>query len=330
MIPGIQKTTQDNSKTMNPTTSPTGLPPPSRSPLPANGLRAWEPEGPRCLPSLSIFKKSCPGLFSPKSAFTLIELLVVVAIIGVLFAIALPVFGNAGRKDTYRAAQQVATTLRLARQHAIAKRQWTFVIFPNRDSTYVTDSKALNNYKKCLRSYAVIAVTNNMDKWRSNADKGPVVNGEMEFEFVSDWKYLPEGIYFDDTSPSVQSNNFVFGNKGGTGYDSTAQSANKFRFPYDPSDPNKDSKMMKMSAVLFKPNGRFFMMQQTGDDNDPNKKSKHWIDQKYVRLYLSSDRYYEFDGTEISDPITIPGTNTMLQFQAKTGMVKIYDGEKVN
>ena len=253
--------------------------------------------------------------------FTLIELLVVVAIIGVLFAIAMPVFGNAGRKDTNRAAQQVATTLRLARQHAIAKRQWTFVIFPNRDGEYTTDEKALNNIKKCLRSYAVVAVTNNMDKWRSNADKGPVVNGEMYFEFVSDWKYLPEGIYFDDSSPSDLDSNFVFGHKGSTGYDGGASS--KFKFPYDPSDPNKSSKQMTMSAVLFKPNGRYFMMQQSG--------SKHWLDQKSVRLYLTSARYYEFDGkSSLSDPVDVPGTNTMLQFQAKTGMVKIYSGEKAN
>lgn len=325
MIPGIQKTTQDNSKTMNPTTSPTGLPPPSRSPFPANGLRAWKPEGPRCLPSLSIFKKSCPELFSKKSAFTLIELLVVVAIIGVLFAIAIPVFGNAGRKDTYRAAQQVATTLRLARQHAISKRQWTFVIFPNRDGTFSADPKALNNIKKCLRSYAVVAVTNNMDKWRSNADEGPVVNGnestgKMYFEFVSDWKYLPEGVYFDDTTPGSgdgeQKGNYVFAGKGGTGYD--ASSASQFKFPYDPANPNQSSKQMIMSAVLFKPNGRYFMMQQSG--------KKHWLDQKSVRLYLTSARYYEFDGqSSLAEPVAIPGTNTMLQFQAKTGMVKILD-----
>jgi len=256
-------------------------------------------------------------LFSKKSAFTLIELLVVVAIIGVLFAIAIPVFGNAGRKDTYRAAQQVATTLRLARQHAISKRQWTFVIFPNRDGTFSADPKALNNIKKCLRSYAVVAVTNNMDKWRSNADEGPVVDGVMDFEFVSDWKYLPEGVYFDDTSPSIQSNNFVFGNKGGTGYD--GGKAKEFKFPYDPANPNQASKQMIMSAVLFKPNGRYFMMQQSG--------KKHWADQKYVRLYLTSARYYEFDGqSSLAEPVEIPGTNTMLQFQAKTGMVKIFDG----
>lgn len=244
--------------------------------------------------------------------FTLIELLVVIVIIGVLFAVALPVFENAGRKDTNRAAQQVMNTLRLARQHAVAKRQWTFVVFPNTDGDYTAGTKGLDTLDKCLRSYAVIAATNNLDSYKMYQEDtaGPTVD-DMELEFVSDWKYLPEGIYFDDND--ALTGNYLFGK--GNYY--VPGAAGKFHFPLDPANTTNGLDMI-MSAVLFKPNGRMYTMVHSG--------TRHWSDGiKYGRLYLTSAKFYDPSGNTLGSAQPIPGTNTVLQFQAKTGMVKIYD-----
>jgi prepilin-type N-terminal cleavage/methylation domain-containing protein len=248
-----------------------------------------------------------------KRGFTLIELLVVIAIIGVLFAVAMPVFENAGRKDTERAAFQVMSTLRLARQHAISKRQWTLVVFPNKDGGDYTGAGG-NTLDKCLRSYAVLAATSTLDgEYRFDpALRDPRVS-DMKLAFVSDWKFLPEGIYFDDDVN--QDDNFLFGGLvgGQPAYEAV------FTFPTDPANPNV--LVRPMGAILFKPNGRAHTMY------DGSATGKYWRDQELYpnlySIYVTSAKYYEKAGSALSAPQTIPGTNTVLQVRNKTGQVQL-------
>lgn len=238
-----------------------------------------------------------------KRGFTLIELLVVVTIIGILFAVAMPVFQSMGQKDTFRAAANVVGTMRLARQHAISKRQWTLVVFPNRDGGGNAD------IEKCLRSYAVLAVTNNMEK----LDRKDQTPDNMEFAFVSDWKYLPDGIYFDEHFKTLAASN---GN-----YLFSSRSPN-FKYPLQPNTPDK--KERPMGVVLFRPNGRAYTMVTASE-----KTGKCWQDKSGSKIYLTAAWFYENENGTLSDPQdpVIPGaSNTAILVNNKTGQVNIWDG----
>lgn len=243
----------------------------------------------------------------------MIELMVVIVIVGILFAVALPMFENAGQKDTRAAAQQVLNTLRLARQHAISARQWTLVVFPNQDTSFSDKAKDINNLDKCLRSYAVLAVTNNMDgEGKFAAGKRDPSPDDMEFEFLTEWKTLPPGIYFDDDD-SLKGN-FLFGTK--------SLYQGKFDFPWDPAKPNNGASG-KMSAVLFKPNGRVYVFCENSSGT-----GKYWQDMEGERLYVTSAYFYpEAGGGKLGTAQAMQGgTNTIIQFQNKTGQIRLLDG----
>jgi len=243
-----------------------------------------------------------------KKGFTLIELLVVIAIIGLLFAVAMPVFENAGRKNTDRAATRLISTMRLARQHAVNKRQWVIVVFPNEDGPAYTGANG-NDIEKCLRSYAVLAVTNSMD----GLERPEQIPDNMEFGFISDWKYLPEGIYFDNDysdGGTAEIGNFLF-----------EYASSSFEYPLNPESPDPASGPSRpMGAVLFKPNGRAYGM--FGNTTS----GKYWQDRDYSKIYLTSAKYYEKSGDTLSEPKVIPGSNTVIQIRNKTGQTSVWDG----
>lgn len=245
-----------------------------------------------------------------KRGFTLIELLVVITIIGVLFAVALPVFENAGKKDTDRAAQSLVGTMRLARQHAINKRQWVIVVFPNLDGGNYTDTGG-NDLAKCLRSYTALAVTGVTVSGVASIEeleRPDQIPDNMQFSFISDWKYLPEGIYFDNDD--TLTGNYIFKEKSTT-----------FLYPVNPATPN--ARVRPMCAVLFKPNGRAFKMA------GGNANGKFWQDVDYSKIYLTSAKFYQNTKNMLEpDPPPIPGgTNTVLEIRNKTGQVSIWQRE---
>ena len=230
--------------------------------------------------------------------FTLIELLVVVAIIGVLFVVAMPVFENAGRKDPARAAYQVMTTIRLARQHAINKRQFTAVVFPVRAHKGGTISYAADDLDKCLRAYAVLAVTNRLDGLLRKEQTPDI----MDFVYVSDWKYLPPGIYFEDVKLATQTILMP------------TNVHSQFSYPLRPYSPTP---AVPMAMMMFKPNGRVYKL--TTSATDP------YLADEDSHIHLTSAKFYEKSGSTLADPKTIPGTSVTIMVRGKSGQVVFRD-----
>lgn len=236
-----------------------------------------------------------------KNGFTLVELMVVVALIALVFAIAVPSFENAGRRDVYKPAQQVASALRLARQSAVVRRQWTMFVIPTADNSYTQ-----KDVKKALRSYAVLACTNMGGVSTSTRfDK-------MDKTFLTTWRTLPDGVYFE----AADKLSYTIGG--------TAHSPQNYAF-LNPvsgslSPANPDGTGTKMACLLYKPNGECYVWNGSKWANNS--------DNGYIHLQLRSDRYYEPGGSgeswTLGEAIKLDtGTNTVVSVTRQRGTVKI-------
>lgn len=105
-----------------------------------------------------------------RRGWTMVEILIVIGLMGLLLSIALPAYQGIGRGSRMTAAlNNLASTIQLARQWAITKRENVYLIIPARDNMASMQGKY-------WRSYTLYSENNGQ---------------------IMEWRYLPDGIFFD-------------------------------------------------------------------------------------------------------------------------------------
>jgi prepilin-type N-terminal cleavage/methylation domain-containing protein len=178
-----------------------------------------------------------PGRFERRRrGFTLVELLVVVGLMAVVMAVTIAgLQSSSGGAKMRTALLQLKSTLSLARQYAITRREPIFVTFPEAGDLAVHWN---NNVELRNRlSYQAYNVWSPSDG------------------YISEWIYLPRGVIFHWTMAPVNGSIYNVFRPG------TVANENRFNITAGTSSGPTIPSHGRMPCVAFLPNGR---LNQTG------------------------------------------------------------------